>query len=94
MTEGRWNFLPATAYHQRLLSGEPLRPPAGAGQKDRLPPGLERQLQRNGTLPPGLQRRVQPLPGVCTARLPRLRPDWVRVVLGGRLFCSTDAADC
>lgn len=60
--------------------------PPGLAKRDRLPPGLERQLQRNGTLPPGLQKRVQPLPGVCTARLPRLRPDWVRVVLGGRII--------
>src|SRR6266851_4867158 len=51
-----------------------------------LPPGLERQLQRNGTLPPGLQKRVQPLPGFCTARLPRLPRDWARVVLGGRII--------
>ncbi len=60
--------------------------PPGLAKRDRLPPGLERQLQRNGTLPPGLQKRVQPLPGVCTARLPRLRRDWVRVVLGGRII--------
>src|SRR5207302_1565893 len=37
--------------------------PPGLAKKNHLPPGLERQLQRNGTLPPGLQRRVQPLPG-------------------------------
>jgi len=60
--------------------------PPGLAKRDRLPPGLERQLQRNGTLPPGLQKRVQPLPGICTARLPRLRRDWVRVVLGGRII--------
>src|SRR5216684_2119831 len=60
--------------------------PPGLAKRDRLPPGLERQLQRNGTLPPGLQQRVQPLPGICTARLPRLRRDWVRVVLGGRII--------
>lgn len=60
--------------------------PPGLAKRDRLPPGLERQLQRNGTLPPGLQKRVQPLPDFCTARLPRLRPDWVRVVLGGRII--------
>src|SRR5229473_147236 len=41
--------------------------PPGLAKRDRLPPGLERQLQRNGTLPPGLQKRVQPLPGICTA---------------------------
>ena len=60
--------------------------PPGLAKRDRLPPGLERQLQRNGTLPPGLQKRMQPLPGVCTARLPRLPQEWVRVVLGGRII--------
>jgi hypothetical protein len=60
--------------------------PPGLAKRDRLPPGLERQLQRNGTLPPGLQKRVQPLPGVCAARLPRLPRDWARVVLSGRII--------
>ncbi len=60
--------------------------PPGLAKRDRLPPGLERQLQRNGTLPPGLQKRVQPLPGVCTARLPRLPDNWVRVILSGRII--------
>ena len=60
--------------------------PPGLAKKDRLPPGLERQLQRNGTLPPGLQKRVQPLPGSCAARLPRLPRDWSRVVLSGRII--------
>lgn len=60
--------------------------PPGLAKKDRLPPGLERHLQRNGTLPPGLQKRVQPLPSVCTARLPRLPRAWARVVLSGRII--------
>jgi hypothetical protein len=60
--------------------------PPGLAKRDRLPPGLERQLQRNGTLPPGLQKKVQPLPGACTARLPRLPRDWARVVLSGRII--------
>jgi hypothetical protein len=60
--------------------------PPGLAKRDRLPPGLERHLQRNGTLPPGLQRRVQPLPGQCEARLPRLPRDWSRVVLSGRII--------
>lgn len=59
--------------------------PPGLAKKDRLPPGLEKQLQRNGTLPPGLQKRVQPLPGSCDARLPRLPRDWSRVLLNGRI---------
>ncbi len=60
--------------------------PPGLAQRDRLPPGLERQLQRNGTLPPGLQRRVQPLPDQCAARLPQLPRDWSRVALSGRIL--------
>jgi len=60
--------------------------PPGLAKKDHLPPGLERQLQRSGTLPPGLQKRVQPLPGSCAARLPRLPRDWARVVLSGRII--------
>ncbi len=60
--------------------------PPGLAKKDRLPPGLEKQLQRNGTLPPGLQKRVQPLPSGCVARLPRLPRDWARVVLSGRII--------
>ena len=35
---------------------------------------------------PGLQKRVQPLPGACVARLPRLPRDWSRVVLSGRII--------
>ncbi len=60
--------------------------PPGLAKKDRLPPGLERHLQRNGTLPPGLQKKVQPLPSACEARLPRLPHQWARVVLGGRII--------
>jgi hypothetical protein len=60
--------------------------PPGLAKRDRLPPGLERHLQRNGTLPPGLQKRVRPLPDVCEARLPRLPRYWSRVVLSGRIL--------
>lgn len=42
--------------------------PPGLVQKDRWPPGLEKQLVRRGTLPPGLQKRPQP----CPSR-PRIR---------------------
>lgn len=60
--------------------------PTGLARRDGLPPGLEKQVERNGTLPPGLQNRVQPLPDVCGARLPRLPADWSRVVLGRRVL--------
>ncbi|MDA2934264.1 hypothetical protein MYX82_07965 [Acidobacteria bacterium AH-259-D05] len=31
----------------------------GLAKREKLPPGLQRQLQKNGTLPPGLQKRFQ-----------------------------------
>jgi hypothetical protein len=60
--------------------------PPGLAKKDRLPPGLERQIQRKGTLPPGLQKRAQRLPASCEARLPSLPNDWVRVAVSGRVI--------
>lgn len=41
--------------------------PPGLAKKDTLPPGLSKQLERNGTLPPGLQKRD--LPNDLEARL-------------------------
>lgn len=35
--------------------------PPGLAKKDRLPPGLQKQLEKNGTLPPGLARNELPL---------------------------------
>jgi len=61
-------------------------PPGLAKRGGNLPPGLEKQVRRNGQLPPGLQKRVQPMPDVCTARLPRLPVDWARVILGRRVI--------
>jgi hypothetical protein len=54
--------------------------PPGLAKRETLPPGLERQMERNGTLPPGLQKRVQPLPQVCESQLGRLPGDLERVV--------------
>lgn len=68
------------------MSGQYGSLPPGLAKRDRLPPGLERQLQRNGQLPPGLQKRVQPLPGVCSSRLPQLPGDWRRVILGNHVL--------
>ena len=56
--------------------------PPGLAKRDRLPPGLERQLQRNGHLPPGLEKKMRPLPRSCEVRLPRLPSDITRVVIG------------
>lgn len=34
--------------------------PPGLAKRDKLPPGLEKQLQKNGALPPGLAKRSLP----------------------------------
>ncbi|MGH9649970.1 MAG: hypothetical protein ACRD3I_05810, partial [Terriglobales bacterium] len=60
--------------------------PPGLAKRESLPPGLQRQLERNGTLPPGLQKRVQPLPAVCENNLPRLPRDLERVIFGRRVM--------
>jgi hypothetical protein len=60
--------------------------PPGLAKRNRLPPGLDKQVRRNGTLPPGLQKKVQGLPAGCEARLPRLPQQWARVILSGRIL--------
>lgn len=66
--------------------------PPGLAKKDRLPPGLEKQMQRNGKLPPGLQKRVSPLPGICERDLPPLPREIERVIYGRRILLI-DAAN-
>ena len=59
--------------------------PPGLAKKDRLPPGLEKQLVERGTLPPGLQKRIQPCPVDLERRLPPPPPDYAHVVIGGHV---------
>ena len=59
--------------------------PPGLAKKDRLPPGLEKQLVRNGTLPPGLQKRFYPVPVELERRLPPPPPDCAHVLVSGHL---------
>ncbi|MGH9579795.1 MAG: hypothetical protein ACRD2R_02275 [Terriglobales bacterium] len=66
--------------------------PPGLAKREELPPGLERQLQKNGTLPPGLQKRVQPLPALCEEQLPGLSGSLERVVYGGRVMLIDGAS--
>src|SRR5262245_47031145 len=56
-------------------------PPGLAKRGGKLPPGLQKHLDKNGTLPPGLQKRLQPLPQDLNARLPGLPDYWERVIL-------------
>lgn len=59
--------------------------PPGLAKKDRLPPGLERQLVVRGTLPPGLQKRIRPCPEELERELPPPPPNCVHVVIGGHI---------
>lgn len=53
--------------------------PPGLARKEKLPPGLERQLQKKGTLPPGLAKRN--LPPDLASRLPSTPPDLERIIV-------------
>ena len=59
--------------------------PPGMAKRDRLPPGLERQLIVNGTLPPGLRGRMQPCPHELEVMLPPPEPGYRHVFIGGNL---------
>lgn len=65
--------------------------PPGLAKKDRLPPGLEKQLRRNGHLPPGLEKKLTALPSACEVNLPRLPDGWRRVVLSNRVIVMDTA---
>ena len=59
--------------------------PPGLAKREQLPPGLQRQLVRNGTLPPGLQKKIQPMPRELETQLPRLPEGRRRVVISGSI---------
>lgn len=60
--------------------------PPGLSKRDELPPGLQKQLMRNGTLPPGLQNKVAPLPSDLSRRLSPLPEGMQRVILAGSVI--------
>lgn len=77
------------SYHEQEIRGwyrgnEGHLPP-GLAKKDRLPPGLERQLVRNGALPPGLQKRLYPCPVELEHELPPPPPNCRHVLIGGHI---------
>ena len=48
-----------------------------------LPPGIEKQLRRNGRLPPGLAKKFTPFAPEVEMRLPPCPPDVRRGTVGG-----------
>ena len=66
---------------RRFYGGEkPKKIPPGLARKHKLPPGLQKQLQRNGTLPPGLRGRY--LPRELERKLTPLPPGYARLRVG------------
>lgn len=75
-------------HQQKMMtwySGVQSNLPPGLAKKDHLPPGLEKQLVRNGTLPPGLQKKIYPAPVELQRCLPPPPPDCANMVVGGRV---------
>jgi len=54
--------------------------PPGLAKKDSLPPGLAKQVVKNGSLPPGLQGRVLPLN--LETQLRKLPNGHARIIIG------------
>jgi len=67
---------------RRYLAGYGIMPPGLAKRHRDLPPGLERQLRRNGHLPPGLDKKLHRFPLDLERRLSPLRPGLIRAMIG------------
>ena len=61
-------------------------PPGLAKRGDDLPPGLEKQLQKNGKLPPGLEKKLERVPSALERQLSPLPSGYSRRVLGPHLL--------
>jgi hypothetical protein len=82
---------PASAFspRDRVVIGEYFRdissrlPPGLRVRNGDPPPGLERQLQRNGRLPNGLEKHIDSFPRELNGRLAPLPRDYTRGLIGG-----------
>jgi hypothetical protein len=68
-------------YHKGSKRKQKGLPPGLAKRGGKLPPGLQKKLDKDGKLPPGLQKRLEPLPIDLDRRLPWLPEYWERVIL-------------
>ena len=59
--------------------------PPGLAKRDRLPPGLERQIVVHGFLPVELRGRMQPCPRELEVMLPPPAPGFAHFFIGGHL---------
>lgn len=60
-------------------------PPGLAKRGGDLPPGLDKQLRRNGSLPPGLQKKLEPVPAALERQVMRLPAGYNWFVLGAHI---------
>ena len=68
-------------YYRRATTKKKGLPPGLAKRGGKLPPGLQKHLEKKGQLPPGLQKRLEPLPSALDARLPSIPEYWERVIV-------------
>ena len=66
--------------------------PPGLAKRDRLPPGLERQLVVHGYLPVELRARMQPCPHELEVMLPPPAPGYAHYFIGGNLVLVNRAS--
>ncbi len=64
--------------------------PPGLAKREKLPPGLERQLRQRGKLPPGLQKKLQPMPPELEKRMRVLPTGYRRVVIAGNVIMMNE----
>lgn len=70
--------------HQYYRDTKQKMMPPGLAKKRKLPPGLQKQIKKNGKLPPGLEGRY--LPYDLERNLHRLPKDYVRIRLGNDIL--------
>ena len=80
------HFLPEerriiSEYYRSANTSKKGLPPGLAKHGGKLPPGLQKHLEKNGQLPPGLQKRLKPLPTALDRRLPPIPEYWERVIV-------------
>jgi hypothetical protein len=61
-------------------------PPGLAKRGGDLPPGLEKQLQKNGKLPPGLEKKLEAVPAPLEKQLGPLPEGYSRRIIGNHLL--------
>ncbi len=65
--------------------------PPGLAKRDRLPPGVERQIVVRGYVPVDVRRQMRPCPHELEVMLPPPPPNYAHVVIGGNLVLMNRA---